>query len=492
MATVPKNTRSTTINLAVSSAGPWALGFRLFDDDRVRVYLDGVETQAFSLTSTYANGYDDAATVTLDAPIAAPASIVIEAASVPYRAADLINGDKNLVQKLNEELARFVATLAELRRDVDRSVRGFTPLAPAVGIDLGALTEAEANAIAAAASAEEAAASAASALAAENSLLKNRRAWTTATAYAPSDIVQESGSSYVCIQAHTSGVFATDQGAGKWDIFASKGNSGAGTGDVIAANAGSEYTPNASAFRNAVSAAVRVNTVQSSKDLDADILDTTAYDLGSGNTNAPPGQADGDALWSRRRDGSVQNYIALLAGGQLYTRTRRGGTWSAWIAQATRGYVDAAIGSILHVRDAKASGTPAGGSTAGSYLSRTLNTVVTNTISGASLASNQITLPAGTYEFEAFVPGFGCGGFKAKLYNVTDGADVLIGSTAVAEATYLTADRSRIFGRFTLAATKSLDIRMRCNVSRASNGLGASLGYGDAEIFTEAAIKKIS
>jgi len=501
MATVPKNTRSTTINLSVSSAGPFDVGFRLFDTDAVKVYVDGVPETAFTLTASLVNGYDDAATITFASAVTAPATIIVEAAYVPWREADYINGDRNLVQRLNDEMARHSAALAELRRDVDRSVRGFTPLDPTDGIDLSVISSAAASAVAAAASASAASASAVAAAAAENSLLEWSGAWLTATAYTPSDIVAsanagaENGNAYVCVQAHTSGTFATDLAAGKWALFVSKGASGAGTGDVLAANAGSEYVGAQGTFRNNISAAVRVNTVQTGKDLHADIADTATYDLGTGNTNAPVGQADGDALWSRRRDGSVQNFIALLANGTLHTKTRRGGTWGGWIAQATQSYVDSEIAAttqFLHVRDEKASGTHGGGSTAGSYLSRTLGTVVTNTIAGASLASNQITLPAGTYDFEAFVPGFGCGGFKAKLYNVTDGADVLIGSTAVAEATYLTADRSRIFGRFTLAATKSLDIRMRCNVSRASKGLGASLGYGDAEIFTEAAIKKIS
>lgn len=501
MATVPKNTRSTTINLSVSSAGPFDVGFRLFDTDAVKVYVDGVPETAFTLTASLVNGYDDDATITFASAVTAPATIIIEAAYVPWREADYINGDRNLVQKLNEELARHSAALAELRRDVDRSLRGFTPLDPTDGIDLSVISSAEASAVAAAASASAASASAAAAAAAENSLLEWSGAWLTATAYTPSDIVAstnagaEDGNAYVCVQAHTSGTFATDLAAGKWALFVSKGASGAGTGDVLAANAGSEYVGAQGTFRNNISAAVRVNTVQTGKDLHTDIADTATYDLGTGNTNAPVGQADGDALWSRRRDGSVQNFIALLANGTLHTKTRRGGTWGSWVAQATEAYVDAAVAAsnyVIHVRDQKSSGTHGGGSTVGSYLSRALNTVVTNTIPGASLASNQITLPAGTYDLEATVPGYGCGGFKAKIFNVTDGTDLLIGSFAVAEATYLIADRSHVLGRVTLAAPKVLELRMRCNVSRASTGLGYASGYGDVEIYSEVRIWKVS
>jgi hypothetical protein len=35
------------------------------------------------------------------------------------------------------------------------------------------------------------------------------------------DMVEVSGASYICAIAHTSGVFATDRAAGRWQIFTS-------------------------------------------------------------------------------------------------------------------------------------------------------------------------------------------------------------------------------------------------------------------------------
>lgn len=43
-----------------------------------------------------------------------------------------------------------------------------------------------------------------------------RGAWLTATTYAVGDVVEEAGTTYVSTAAHTSGVFATDDAAGKW------------------------------------------------------------------------------------------------------------------------------------------------------------------------------------------------------------------------------------------------------------------------------------
>ena len=61
--------------------------------------------------------------------------------------------------------------------------------------------------------------------------------WVTATVYAIDDIVSTSGSSYICIVAHTAAAtFTADLSAVKWQVMASVGATGAGTGDLLAAN----------------------------------------------------------------------------------------------------------------------------------------------------------------------------------------------------------------------------------------------------------------
>lgn len=65
---------------------------------------------------------------------------------------------------------------------------------------------------------------------------ENTGAWATATAYVVNNLASEDGNTYICIQAHTSGTFATDLAGGQWQIFAAKGTPGAGTGDMIGAN----------------------------------------------------------------------------------------------------------------------------------------------------------------------------------------------------------------------------------------------------------------
>lgn len=77
-----------------------------------------------------------------------------------------------------------------------------------------------------------------------------RGAWLTATSYAKRDMVKTAGNVYICLEAHTSGTFATDLTALKWELMVSKGDSGAGTGDMLAANNLSDLADDVTARAN--------------------------------------------------------------------------------------------------------------------------------------------------------------------------------------------------------------------------------------------------
>jgi hypothetical protein len=51
-------------------------------------------------------------------------------------------------------------------------------------------------------------------------------AWVTGTPYSLYDTVEKDGSGYVCVEAHTSGAWATDLSAGKWELFVEQGPTG--------------------------------------------------------------------------------------------------------------------------------------------------------------------------------------------------------------------------------------------------------------------------
>jgi hypothetical protein len=143
---------------------------------------------------------------------------------------------------------------------------------------------------------------------------------------------------------------------------------------------------------------------------------------------------------------------------------------------------------LLHVREEQVSGTNGGTFTNGAWRTRVINTAKTNEI-GASLGSNQITLLAGTYFVIASAPAAFTNSHKAKLYNITDAADVILGTSEYNGTTAQT--RSWIIGRFTISGTKVFEIQHQCQSTRATDGLGTAVSFG-TEIFTEAMFWKVA
>jgi hypothetical protein len=147
---------------------------------------------------------------------------------------------------------------------------------------------------------------------------------------------------------------------------------------------------------------------------------------------------------------------------------------------------------MLLLADEKASATDGGGCTSGSWFTRALTTEQRNTISGASLSSNQFTLPAGTYRVTASAPGHRVDQLQARLYNVTDAAVVAYGTSEYASsAGSYTSARSDLTTVVSITASKAFRIEFRCNTTRATNGLGVGSGFGNTEIYTTAEITKL-
>lgn len=144
----------------------------------------------------------------------------------------------------------------------------------------------------------------------------------------------------------------------------------------------------------------------------------------------------------------------------------------------------------FHVQDTKSSGTTGGTFTSGAWRTRELNNSVVNTISGASLAGDQITLPAGTYIINGAVPAASVDWHQAVLYNVTDGSDAIIGSSCLAHSTTASSISSLINGVITIAGAKSFEVRHRCYTTRAIDGFGKAGSFGN-EVYTNLVIQKI-
>lgn len=181
-------------------------------------------------------------------------------------------------------------------------------------------------------------ADAASALDSKNVALQTkgipRGDWTTATAYGFADIARNGTSQYVCLVAHTSGVFATDVSAGKWAVWVSDGAPGAGSGDMSK----STYDPtakNADAFNmaNMVESAagsghLKLSTAERTKlsGIEAGAQVVSASRLATTTSGVSAGVPTGS------------DYVVILSAG---------GAWTKALFSAVATYMASALGTTF-------------------------------------------------------------------------------------------------------------------------------------------------
>lgn len=130
-----------------------------------------------------------------------------------------------------------------------------------------------------------------------------------------------------------------------------------------------------------------------------------------------------------------------------------------------------------------------GAATTGAFTTRVLNTQDANSISGASLASNQITLPAGTYRVSGFQEFYRTQITKTRLHNVTDDVALVQGSTLFTNEADSGAPSS-MQGVFTLTAAKVLEFQYEAQGSFNTNALGV-LDPNDPATFAKIVFEKI-
>ncbi len=148
--------------------------------------------------------------------------------------------------------------------------------------------------------------------------------------------------------------------------------------------------------------------------------------------------------------------------------------------------------ALLHIVNQQATATDGGGTTALSFVKVPYNTVKTNEITGASLSSNQVTLPSGTYYLQANCRLYRANEFKMVLRNTTDSTYDLIGNGGFSSQGDNADTVAHIDGRFTISAQKVFEIQMWTQRTQANGfGYGSGITDGQASVFASAKIWKV-
>ena len=142
--------------------------------------------------------------------------------------------------------------------------------------------------------------------------------------------------------------------------------------------------------------------------------------------------------------------------------------------------------------ETQANGTNGGTATSGSMQKRTLNTTVVNTISGCSIASSVITLPAGTYFVQASQPLYRTAQSVTRFRNTTDSTTPIDGMTMYMASANEMYGACLTVGYFTIAGSKNFELQYQVASTITNNGLGVTASLGFSEVYGQISITKVA
>lgn len=120
--------------------------------------------------------------------------------------------------------------------------------------------------------------------------------------------------------------------------------------------------------------------------------------------------------------------------------------------------------------------------TAGSWQTRDLTDSNTN-ITGASLSSNQFTLPIGNYYIHATSPVYDVSAHQMQLYNITDSSVVLLGQSCFVNASFGASNTAVLSGQFSITVESAFELRHRCQTTNPGDGFGLATNFGVNNIY---------
>lgn len=145
---------------------------------------------------------------------------------------------------------------------------------------------------------------------------------------------------------------------------------------------------------------------------------------------------------------------------------------------------------IVLIKDVKSSGAQSGTFTSGTWQIRDLNTLEGDT-SFVTLSTNEFTLDGGVYSIEWLAPASRVSHHKSRLYNVTDGATEVYGSSAFTATSGGDASNFSVGHQIIkLSNTLTFRVEHKCSSTYTLSGFGNYGNLGD-EVFTQVKITKL-
>jgi hypothetical protein len=146
---------------------------------------------------------------------------------------------------------------------------------------------------------------------------------------------------------------------------------------------------------------------------------------------------------------------------------------------------------VLHVQEQQSSGTAGGTFTFGAWRTRSLNTVIKNTITGASLASNQITLPLGSYTVRATGATHRVQQHQLRIRNISDSSSDILGLVVSSDNATNSDVPGILNGTLVLTEEKVFELQHRADSTQATNGFGVPTSFGEQEVYADILITQI-
>jgi hypothetical protein len=194
--------------------------------------------------------------------------------------------------------------------------------------------------------------------------------------------------------------------------------------------------------------------------------------------NLNPSTTLGDIEY-RSSTANVNTRLAIGSTGQVLT-----------VAGGVPSWANAAGGMNCAVFIDQKTSTAGGTFSSGAWRTRDINTSQFNSISGASIASNQITLPSGTFMVVATAPFQRVDQNALRFQNITDTSTTIEGQNAYTDSGTAVCGVAYLSGTFTIAASKTFELQHRCATTRGGDGFGPSNSF-TTEVFAVVSIWKV-